>query len=198
MSERTIKVIILGDTQNVDDNIADDCKTDDYLYNKPKNNNIFESHLIKRPDGLNIEMIVWESWGDKNFRKIAKSYYKNSDMIFIVFDIGNEESFNNIDIWVEKIKKHHKKNRYYIILVGNKITERKITEEMAKQKVSDLELYTYIETTITKKNSIMNIFDIFTKRKQTDTINLARQEIYQSRRDDKINCGNCGKMCNIL
>jgi Ras-related protein Rab-1A len=191
MTERIIKVVILGDTQNVDDDIASDSVNDDFLYKKPKNNDLFELHRITRQDGINIDMMVWNTWGDKNFRKIAKTHYKNADMLFLVFDIGNEESFNNVDIWIEKIKKHHKKNRYYIILVGNKISDRKISYEHAMQKVHDLKLYTYIETTTTKRNSIMNIFDIFTsKKRQSDTVNTARQQLYQNNRD-KISYGNC-------
>ena len=61
---------------------------------------------------------IWDTAGQERFRAITHSYYRNADGIFIVFDVTNNKSFENVDTWFQSVKKlaNHSK----IVIVGNK------------------------------------------------------------------------------
>ena len=53
------------------------------------------------------------------------SYYRNADGIFVVFDVTNTASFENVDSWYQSVTKMAKGAK--IVLIGNKndLTEKR-------------------------------------------------------------------------
>ena len=82
--------------------------------------------------------------GQDKFRSsIPSKYYKNADGIFLLFDLCDKESFNDISIWMNEINNNHKhsnenKNGPIIYLIGNKLDkmDRQISREEAEDKAS--------------------------------------------------------------
>ena len=82
--------------------------------------------------------------GQDKFRgSIPAKYYKNADGIFLLFDLCDKESFNDISIWMNEINNNHKhsneeKNGPVIYLIGNKLDkmDRQISIEEAEDKAS--------------------------------------------------------------
>ena len=79
--------------------------------------------------------------GQDRFRTLAKSYYKNADGIFLLFDLKDKESFDDISIWMQEIKDNcsHSNNQEkgpIIFLIGNKLDleERAVSREEAENK----------------------------------------------------------------
>ena len=50
---------------------------------------------------------------------MTKIYYKNSSCAFLVYDITEKESFNNIDLWLNECKKVAPET-ILLVLIGNK------------------------------------------------------------------------------
>ena len=74
---------------------------------------------------------IWDTAGQENFRSITRAYYKNSVCAFVVYDITNKNSFQNIKSWIEDCKKQSPKT-VLLILVGNKADledKRQVTYE---------------------------------------------------------------------
>ena len=71
-------------------------------------------------DGKIFRIQIWDTAGQETFRSITRAYYKNSVCAFIVYDITNRSTFDNIKGWVEDCKKLSPKT-VLMILVGNKI-----------------------------------------------------------------------------
>ena len=74
---------------------------------------------------------IWDTAGQENFRSITRAYYKNSVCAFVVYDITNKNSFQNIKSWIEDCKKQSPKT-VLLILVGNKVDledKRQVTYE---------------------------------------------------------------------
>ena len=82
--------------------------------------------------------------GQDRFRNnIPKSYYVNSHGIFLLFDLCDQKSFNDISIWMNEINQNANtyggnKKGPVIFLVGNKLDklDRVITREQAEDKAS--------------------------------------------------------------
>ena len=67
-----------------------------------------------------VRIQIWDTAGQESFRSITRSYYKNSTCAFIVYDITNKKSFDNVIIWLKECKDMCYKN-ILICLIGNKI-----------------------------------------------------------------------------
>ena len=72
----------------------------------------------------NIKLNIWDTAGDKRYKSIIETYYKNTSYILLVFDVNNRRSFNNVIQLHNSIKQDHKKSKF--IFVGNKRIFKKI------------------------------------------------------------------------
>jgi Ras-related protein Rab-2A len=52
-----------------------------------------------------IKLQVWDTAGQEAFRSITRSYYKGAIGAVLVFDITKKKTFENIEKWVDEIKK---------------------------------------------------------------------------------------------
>ena len=135
-----LKMIIIGDSGVGKSNMLTR-----YLYNEFKldsKSTIGVEFGSKEMEvkGIKTKLQVWDTAGQERYRSITTSYYKGSKGCFIVYDISNEKSFENVEKWYEETKKFSDKN-ISVILIGNKSDledKRKITIEMGKQKAENL------------------------------------------------------------
>ena len=118
-----------------------------------------------------IKLQIWDTAGQERYRSITSAYYKGSKGCFIVYDITNPQSFDDIQKWYEEIKRSGDKG-VSIILVGNKCdleNERKISTEAGKNKTKEMNCPFY-ETSALSNIMIEEVFksiceDIFNKIK---------------------------------
>ena len=96
-----------------------------------------------------FEIQLWDTAGQERFRSITKSYYKESQGLFLLYDITNRESFDGLDKWITGIRDSlgKEENRYVIILLGNKVDLvnnnpdlRKIDKSEAEKKCQEFGL----------------------------------------------------------
>lgn len=70
------------------------------------------------------KLSVWDTAGQERYRSLPKKYYQNADGILILFDVTSEQSFKNVNYWLENINDNSGKNEgkeQNIYLIGNKI-----------------------------------------------------------------------------
>ena len=67
----------------------------------------------------NIRIQIWDTAGQEAFRSITRTYYKNSTCAFIVYDITDKKSFDNVITWLNEVKDRCYKD-ILICLIGNK------------------------------------------------------------------------------
>ena len=106
-----------------------------------------------------VRIQIWDTAGQESFRSITRSYYKNSTCAFIVYDITNKKSFDNVIIWLKECKDMCYKN-ILICLIGNKIDmedKREVTYEDGMNFAEENDLLFY-ETSAKEGNNIQEIF----------------------------------------
>ena len=86
-----------------------------------------------------FNIILYDTAGQERYRSITKSYFKNSDIVFIIYNICYRKTFDDVEIWLESINENlssWKTEHYLITLLGNNINDdidrREVAEEEAK------------------------------------------------------------------
>jgi GTPase SAR1 family protein len=49
---------------------------------------------------------LWDTAGSEKYRAMTTNHYRNAVGALLVYDVSNEESFNNLDYWLEKLKEN--------------------------------------------------------------------------------------------
>ena len=67
----------------------------------------------------NIKLQIWDTAGQDRFRAITKNYYKGTNVIILIYDVTNLQTFENVKNWITQIREEANKN-VVIFLAGNK------------------------------------------------------------------------------
>ncbi len=116
--------------------------------------------------GNAIKFSIWDIGAQKYFKRFRKTYYLGAQAAFIVFDLTNRESYNNIIEWFNEINEFLNTKELPIIIVGNKsdLKEQraveykegvKITNELMEKGVSTV---SYIEASALTGENISDAF----------------------------------------
>ena len=107
-------------------------------------------------DGKKICYHYLDTSGNENYRNISECYYKEADVIVIVYDVTNAKSFNSIIYWLENLRE----NNPSIFIVGNKIESknRKITESSGINVAKKYECF-FIEVSAKSGDNIEELFE---------------------------------------
>ena len=95
------------------------------------------------------KMTLWDTAGQDRFKCLPKKYYQNADGVLLLFDVTNEETFNNVSNWMKDVKENSSKNlassengesEIALFLIGNKIDlpNRVITRDVAEKQAKSL------------------------------------------------------------
>ena len=67
----------------------------------------------------NIKLQIWDTCGQEVYRSLISSFYRSASLAIIVYSIESEDSFVNIEKWLNDIKSQSSPD-VKIFLVGNK------------------------------------------------------------------------------
>lgn len=83
-------------------------------------------------DGKKIKLQIWDTAGQERFRTITTAYYRGAMGIFLVYDISDEKSFDNIKTWIRNIEDNAAPDVEKMIL-GNKC-DRESKRQVSREK----------------------------------------------------------------
>merc|ERR1712166_598002 len=70
-------------------------------------------------DGKRVKLQIWDTAGQERFRTITTAYYRGAMGILLVYDVTDEQSFQNIRSWMRNIEQHAN-TEVVKVLLGNK------------------------------------------------------------------------------
>ena len=95
----------------------------------------------------NARLQLWDTAGQEKFQAITSQYYRGAHGALLVYDITNQDSFNDVETWYTELRANAKPD-LVVVLVGNKSdleVARKISFDEGKNLASKYNLY-FMET----------------------------------------------------
>ena len=71
-------------------------------------------------DNMSIKAIIWDTAGQEKYRAFSQIYYRNAVVVLLTYDITSEESFSEVQYWLDDFRKRAGTTSAIIYLVGNK------------------------------------------------------------------------------
>jgi small GTP-binding protein len=98
---------------------------------------------LKDPEknGEKYEIHLWDTAGHENFRSLTKSFYRNSQIVLLCFDLTNRKSFIELNMWLDEVNSTITEP-VYLCLLGLKsdlesiISEEEINEFLKKNLIT--------------------------------------------------------------
>ena len=105
--------------------------------------------------GQNIKIQIWDSAGQEKYKGLIPSYVRNSSIVFIVYDISNRSSFDNIPNWISFVKNIEKTT---MILCGNKTDLDREVNKNEAEELAKREGLLFFECSAKTNENIKNMF----------------------------------------
>ena len=77
--------------------------------------------MVKDYRGKKVKLQIWDTAGQENYLSITRSYYRNVNVVIMVYDVNNRNSFDSLKKWISEVKNNVDDPGVCVILVGNKI-----------------------------------------------------------------------------
>ncbi|MFW9900433.1 MAG: GTP-binding protein [Candidatus Thorarchaeota archaeon] len=118
--------------------------------------------------GNKIGVSLYDLGAQKYFKRFRKVYYLGAQAAFIVYDLTNRETFENVKNWYEELKQFTSGEDIPIVIVGNKtdlIEERKVFYQEGARLANTLSegekiKLSYIETSALTGSNVEDAFNL--------------------------------------
>ena len=106
----------------------------------------FFSKMIKLETGEYLKLLFYDTAGQERYKSISMNLIKNTDGIFLMYDVTEQRSFEEINGWIGSIKEV-KGDNFPIILIGNKCElEKRVITKVEGEKFAKEQGFSFIET----------------------------------------------------
>jgi len=108
-------------------------------------------------NGEQIELRIWDTGGQERYTNITSSYYRFADMVVMLYDASNQDSFSHLRNWSEQVDRYCPDTAIKMI-VGNKTDLSKVVSvDDAKAFATELGS-NFIETSAKTGDKVEDMF----------------------------------------
>ena len=185
---RLYKILLLGDSA-----VGKSCLLLRYCENSFQESHLttigldFRLKTIILEDKRKIKVQIWDTAGEDRFRAITRNYYRGANGILLIYDVTDQQSFEHVRDWVEKIKEETSEG-IIIYLVANKIdqTNKRIITNADGNKIAEEFKIKYFETSAKTSTGVTEVFESLVKemddyymsrhKEEMETIHLNKKD----------------------
>ena len=107
---------------------------------------------------LKLKLQIWDTCGQEMYRSLIQSFYRNTSLALVVYDINKKTSYEGLDIWIKDIRDHTEQD-LPIYIAGNKNDlERKVSFEEAKVFAASSRIKHFTECSAKTGYNVKDIF----------------------------------------
>jgi len=153
------KIVLIGDTAVGKSNLL--ARFTKGAFNSDSKSTIGVEFATKNVvvDGKTLKAQIWDTAGQERYRAITAAYYRGAVGALVVYDITSQQSYDNVERWLNELKDHADPN-IKVMLVGNKSDLshlRAITTDICARYARKNEL-SFLETSALNANNVDNAF----------------------------------------
>ena len=162
--EEGIKITLLGDSR-----VGKTCIISKYMSNTFENSDptsgvdYFEK--IIKIGKKEVQLKIWDTAGREKYRAIGKIYYKDVNVVCLIYDITNQDSFVNLkNTWYSDFQEYGKKCNI-LAVVGNKcdLKEKATVNENEAREFAKEKNAIFMLTSAQSGAGINELFDTLAK-----------------------------------
>uniref|UniRef100_A0A0X3Q600 Ras-related protein SEC4 n=1 Tax=Schistocephalus solidus TaxID=70667 RepID=A0A0X3Q600_SCHSO len=125
---------------------------------QPKTTFLNNLSVTKDVYGKDVKFSFYDSPGAPEYRDLALGIYAGADAVILCFDICDQQSFNEVEGWMEEIKQR-KAKKSILILVGLKTDKSdRVIQADAAQKLAKKNDYLYLEASSLSGTGAAEVF----------------------------------------
>lgn len=114
------------------------------------------TNKIVNVQNKNVKLQLWDTAGQERYRAITCAYYRGSVLTFLVFDISNRNSFENLHKWISETNSHSDQCSF-TVLIGNKSDLNKLVlQEEIDNFVDENNCHIYYELSCKTQSNVIN------------------------------------------
>ena len=120
VNTKSAKIVVLGDMSVGKTSILTRYIKNSFdAFNESTIGAAFFTKTVKSERNEDVNFEIWDTAGQERYDSLLPMYYRNANVILVVFDLNNINSFNNLRTrWLEII--NERKSESLIFLIGNK------------------------------------------------------------------------------
>lgn len=153
-----------------------------------------------------IKLELWDTVGQERLRSIPKKHFSKGDGFFLLFDVTDRKSFEDVEGWIKDIRTERgngnedvekKTTDEVLVLVGNKIDkigQRKVTKEEATQLAYKYDIK-YYETSCKQGINLYEILCDIVFQAAANTRKETTKIVLSKRKDRARQSGGKKKCC---
>ena len=118
--DEAIKIVLVGNS-----GVGKTCISQRYMndtFTQQEGSTVGASYFQKilDLDGKTVRLDIWDTAGQEKYRAMGKMFYKEAYIVLFIYDITDEESFQDLkNVWYDELKKAGEKH-VVLAVVGNK------------------------------------------------------------------------------
>uniref|UniRef100_A0A6B2LKU0 Uncharacterized protein n=1 Tax=Arcella intermedia TaxID=1963864 RepID=A0A6B2LKU0_9EUKA len=109
-------------------------------------------------DGKKISLNIWDTAGQERWRTLTSSFYRGAQGVLLVFDVADQESFNNCKQWLDDIKLYTVED-IAILFVGNKNDKEAVVRESDINHFINTNYLSYMTCSALNNYNVKTVFE---------------------------------------
>ncbi|CAK91148.1 unnamed protein product (macronuclear) [Paramecium tetraurelia] len=109
-------------------------------------------------DKRRVELQIWDTAGQEQFRSMIKSFYRGAAGVFVLYGVNQRDSFEKLNEWLQELQESAHEE-IVKILVGNKSDlERDVSKKEAEKFMNDNNFSLFFETSAKTGENVEKAF----------------------------------------
>ena len=141
-------------------------------------------------NGNNVRLLLYDTAGQEKFKSLIPMYIRDANIILVVYDITNKDSFTHTEHWVNETK-DLKRDDAIFVLVGNKLDldENRVVTKKEAEDFATEQGFLFHEVSAKTGDQVQELFTtkIFPEMARKYNIGEEDEENGQSNQQNKEN-----------
>ncbi len=105
-----------------------------------------------------VRVNFWDLSGHDEFYEVRNEFYKDTQGALLVFDLGDQLTFDNLEKWLDEAKNYGLKSMTCVVCGNKSDTQKVVPSESIKEWCAKHD-YRYFETSAKSGDSVKTAFD---------------------------------------